>query len=53
MARLTRQELEEESQRVEEILDEIAAIMADEDLSEKKKLAAIDELVFEDEEDEE
>lgn len=45
MARLTRQELEEEVQRVEETVDQIAAVMADEDLSDKKKLAEIDELI--------
>ena len=48
MARKTRQELGKELQRVEQILDEIAAILADEDLSDKSKLAVIYELIFDD-----
>ncbi len=49
--RLSRKNLREELERAEEMVDEFATILADEDVSDEEKLAALAELIFGDEED--
>lgn len=53
MPRLTRQDLQQELERTEEIVDEVATILADENVSDEEKLAALEELIFDTDEDDE
>jgi hypothetical protein len=49
MATLTKQDLQEQLERAEDIIDQVATILADEDISDREKLGALEDLIFDDE----
>lgn len=52
MATLTKQDLQEQLERAEDIIDQVATILADEDLADREKIGGLEELIFEAESDE-
>jgi len=46
MASLTREQLQEELERSEDLIDEVASVLTDGEASDEEKIARLEELIF-------